>query len=417
MAITMQGSWTVRVRARHAAYAQRFVVTGAEQGNGVHDGIVGQEIHVSGAHWALQVQHRPTRQPWRDSFQRLGLPSVEGGLLRVPLTSNDGGLDDDYDDLVIECSMPVSRHEHVVYGEVAWHTSASPFNPRRDDYLVIDAPFALQALEAQFPALAPVIAKLYPQRVSAATNRDPDLSPLVIPNGLPGVGVGLRFESRPGVIYDPADEAAAVDGLRASVGRVPFQSQAMAAGVAALSAGELASIARLRDRVMREASEGAPAPGLAVRLQRYHRSPDEAAGGPYRGNGLREELGHTVADECGRYLFRFRQDERSPDPDLIVQVGPAGRAACFESAPYDQVTNLRRIDLSVPRAVALAARAPGVSATSTIFEYVGTSSLTVVGPASGRCYRFDGPGARLVVDPRDRDTLAHIRSLRRPEAA
>jgi hypothetical protein len=76
MAITMQGSWTVQVRARDAAYAQRVVIDGADEGNGVHDGLVGQRLHVKGAHWTLQVQHRPTRHAWRDSTLRLGLPSV-----------------------------------------------------------------------------------------------------------------------------------------------------------------------------------------------------------------------------------------------------------------------------------------------------------------------------------------------------
>lgn len=46
------------------------------------------------------------------------------------------------------------------------------------------------------------------------------------------------------------------------------------------------------------------------------------------------------------------------------------------------------------------------------FEYVGASALTVIGPASGRRYRFEGPGARLVIDPRDRPGLARVSRLR-----
>lgn len=46
------------------------------------------------------------------------------------------------------------------------------------------------------------------------------------------------------------------------------------------------------------------------------------------------------------------------------------------------------------------------------FEYVGGTALSAVGPASGRRYRFERPGARIVVDPRDRPALARIPGLR-----
>ena len=46
------------------------------------------------------------------------------------------------------------------------------------------------------------------------------------------------------------------------------------------------------------------------------------------------------------------------------------------------------------------------------FEYVGHSRMTVIGGATGRRYRFDRPGARVIVDPRDRPSLAAILHLR-----
>jgi hypothetical protein len=39
------------------------------------------------------------------------------------------------------------------------------------------------------------------------------------------------------------------------------------------------------------------------------------------------------------------------------------------------------------------------------FEYVGRTALTAVGPVSGKRYRFDHPGAVIVVDSRDRPGL------------
>jgi hypothetical protein len=52
------------------------------------------------------------------------------------------------------------------------------------------------------------------------------------------------------------------------------------------------------------------------------------------------------------------------------------------------------------------------AAASAYFEYVGATGMTVQGPVSGRRYRFEGPGSRLAVDPRDRPSMAAIPNLR-----
>lgn len=50
--------------------------------------------------------------------------------------------------------------------------------------------------------------------------------------------------------------------------------------------------------------------------------------------------------------------------------------------------------------------------TAFLFEYVGRTSLTVIGPATRTSYRFMRPGARVMVDGRDRASLATIPLLR-----
>jgi hypothetical protein len=55
---------------------------------------------------------------------------------------------------------------------------------------------------------------------------------------------------------------------------------------------------------------------------------------------------------------------------------------------------------------------PPVRQTSVFFEYVGRTGLTVVGPVSGRRYRFDTPGSRQPVDPADKPSLAAVPLLR-----
>jgi hypothetical protein len=46
------------------------------------------------------------------------------------------------------------------------------------------------------------------------------------------------------------------------------------------------------------------------------------------------------------------------------------------------------------------------------FEYVGVTGITAVGTATGRQYRFSAPGMPVVVDARDRWSLAKVPNLR-----
>jgi len=46
------------------------------------------------------------------------------------------------------------------------------------------------------------------------------------------------------------------------------------------------------------------------------------------------------------------------------------------------------------------------------FEYMGKTGMTVTGPVTGRRYRFEGSGARVEVDLRDRRSLAAVPQLR-----
>ncbi len=366
MAITMQGSWTLRVKSRNAAYAQRFIVSGAATGNGVHDGTIGTAVVVTGSQWSLQVQHQPSRQAWRDSAQRIGLPTVADGLLRTEIAANDGGLDDHFDDLVIACSLPASQADHVVYGNVKTYTGICLFNPGRDDYLVVDAPFDLVAVCTRCPQLLKVVEKLYPERLRARLDAPPELTPLVIPSGLPNVAVGLVFQSRALSLAEidamPSQDDA-VSALQTTVKRVPFKALPMQAGIGRLVHTELAAIANIRDMAVRQRYQVEPAPGLLLRFQRYTRSPAERHdGAPYTGAGVREHLGQAMSDEQGNYLFRFQHAAQGGPaveqrPDLIVQVLGMGLRVRFESAPYDNVANLRRIDLCVPATRAQASRA------------------------------------------------------------
>lgn len=46
------------------------------------------------------------------------------------------------------------------------------------------------------------------------------------------------------------------------------------------------------------------------------------------------------------------------------------------------------------------------------FEYLGQKSMLVIGPVTGKRYRFSGPGSVAEVDLRDRASLAAVPHLR-----
>jgi len=48
-----------------------------------------------------------------------------------------------------------------------------------------------------------------------------------------------------------------------------------------------------------------------------------------------------------------------------------------------------------------------------LYEYTGTTSMSVTGSVSRTTYRFDGPGATRQIDPRDLASMASLPDLRR----
>jgi hypothetical protein len=55
---------------------------------------------------------------------------------------------------------------------------------------------------------------------------------------------------------------------------------------------------------------------------------------------------------------------------------------------------------------------PAARPTTFVFEYIGTTRMSVIGPATRISYRFDRHGARVLVDGRDRVSLSTIPLLR-----
>jgi hypothetical protein len=80
MTVSISGSWTVTVKAKMAAWPQRFRVQGSTNGkDGVYNVVVGTSVFVAGATWGLTVEHNPGGATWKRSRHRLGAFMTAGG--------------------------------------------------------------------------------------------------------------------------------------------------------------------------------------------------------------------------------------------------------------------------------------------------------------------------------------------------
>jgi hypothetical protein len=80
-----------------------------------------------------------------------------------------------------------------------------------------------------------------------------------------------------------------------------------------------------------------------------------------------------------------------------------GIATMCCSRPAPKLAASTRARVSATTSVRTAPRVRTV-----IFEYVGSTALTVVSPITRRVYRFDRPGARVEIDARDRSWVTFV---------
>lgn len=137
MIISMQGDWNVKVKAKSASYPQRFIVIGADTGNGTHSGTVGTTVNVTGDQWAIAIQNDPGGG-YQQSDTKIKFPKTIGGNHSFEILSNDAGGDSDFNDLVLECSTPVNINDFLIYGHVSMYSGRCLFNPCWRGPFVID---------------------------------------------------------------------------------------------------------------------------------------------------------------------------------------------------------------------------------------------------------------------------------------
>ena len=110
-------------------------------------------------------------------------------------------------------------------------------------------------------------------------------------------------------------------------------------------------------------------PSVPLRFQEYTRTGGESLGGPYKGTGSRRDLGWTIADWNGNYIFRFSRSlaneaaYRAQDledgemnviqsaPDVIAQLVERGNpsSVLWESAPHFNTPLFKRLNVCIPK--------------------------------------------------------------------
>ena len=352
MAITMQGSWTVKVKSKAAAWKQRFVISGSS--NGVDGQYAGQTstspVSVSGANWVIRLQHEPgSGNPWIDSAERLETPTRSAGQVTFDISANDSGADTDFNDLVLTCEAAVNDFDYIVFGKVRSYSGLCFFNPCFRRIIVIDTAVRFRDLLKYKPVRAAAEA-LYPDRVKRVEQL--------------AAAEETRNETEPAFrpIMFPIAAAQPPDAANVSKVTALSSHQEISFGSAAANiiSKHALDLGRLKDRLTPICSVK-DQPGLALRFQEYDRTAAEQAGGPYTGEGPRQNLGFAVTDSQGNYIFRFSQtaadiqgevDEGSGiRPDLIIQAvsGLGGDLGVLsETAVYNDIPNFRRINLCFP---------------------------------------------------------------------
>jgi len=373
MFIPMQGNWTVQVKSKNAAFPQRFVIQNAVLGNGTHLGNVGTSVFVVGTHWTIVTQHDPGTG-FQSSEMKIKFPTQSGGNYKFDIESNDSGNDQDFDDLILTCSTPASINEFLVYGNVTLYSGRCVFNPcRRFPFVIETAESLVAALKN--PNLRKVIERLYPERIPdlvIGPPNPPDPPPYFKPIVLDLSGEAMQSKTQLAyrrkkdepVRKEVKEDKQEVDEFATSNFELISSGREKAISVNAISNDfKLAKIIEgLKLNCITEAGSG-----LTLNFEEYDRTAAELTGGPYTGTGNRRALGGTATDMFGNYIFRFRFDMTVPGledsgdialgenvdtiiyPDVIVKImGYSPIEIRYESAPYYNVPNFKRINLCLP---------------------------------------------------------------------
>lgn len=364
MYITMQGDWTVAVKSKSAAFDQRFVISGSDTADGIYDGVVGTSVNVNGKQWTISIQNNPGGG-FQASEPQLKFPRRIGNEYVFDIHSNDAGGDSDFNDLVLTCSSPASLFDHIVYGNVTLYSGLCLFNPCRErGIFVIETPDALrEALKN--PKIYECIQQYYPDRIP--------IDPLVIeeeiaipepPGPFKPIVLDLNNTAtlpNTQLTYESIQEQYEGQERDFSIENYKLIASSEVNRAAFVANPQLLEFAGISERFF-PICRTEPADNITLSFEEYDRTAAEKAGGAYTGTGNRQLLGDTITDMFGNYIFRYRYIDLAinpsfpgpritiSQPDIIVKVISKNPfEILYESAPYYDVPNLKRINLCIPK--------------------------------------------------------------------
>lgn len=378
MIVTMQGNWAVAVHSKSAAFEQRFIVSGADSGNGTYAGVTSTPaVHVQGSQWSIAIQNNPG-SGWQLSSTQIKFPHIVGGNYRFEIWSNDAGGDEDFNDLILTCSTPVNINDFIIYGSVSLYSGICLLNPCWHGPYVIDTmPALVEAIKN--PRLRDILEKLYPERIREIIidpnpPDPPPFRPMVIDLN------NYFAQPKKSLLYKRMERAEVKASEKAkkeisapdySVNNYTFVKSTEARSLLAsnLSIAKEVELAHSIESLF-HACHIESGTNVTLTFEEYDRTSAELAGGPYTGEGDRRLLGDAITDMFGNYIFRFSFDmtfpgiEDSTDiapgeaidvvayPDVIVKVnGLLPTDVYYESAPYNNIPNLKRINLCLPESI------------------------------------------------------------------
>jgi hypothetical protein len=380
MIISMQGNWTVAVKAKNAAFPHRFIIIGATAGNGIHSATPGTSVAVTGTQWSIAIQHDPGTG-YRSSDLLVKTPAIIAGNYVFDIRSDDSGGDHDFDDLILTCRTPVATDDYLVYGHVTQYFGCT-YNPCFRRAIVIDSEISLQKA-LQNSKLRKVIEQLYPKRVKKPVIVDPNppdppFIPLVInvldDVQMPAKTASIYRKTATPQIAEKAGPLKTAAGKEEAPATEELLSQFTFDRTVALDKTALNLSSLVSDKVDLASIIGprliCTTEDLAyqtLRFMEYDRTAVELAGGAYTGEGIKLDLGFATTDVNGNFVFRFKQslseivnevlEDVGPGENALVQVHPdilvrimdaTSGLVLFESAPYYNIPNIKRISICLP---------------------------------------------------------------------
>ncbi len=378
MTIAMQGLWTVSVVGKNAAWPQRFKIEGSTNGvDGEYDE-TSPAFTITGPQWGITIEHNPPgAEGWTQSRHRLSNFRKSGGQFLFDIQTDDSGNanDEDFNDLILNCSMALSSSEYVVYGKLKSYSGTCLFNPCFPyPYYVIDYPWQLKEL-LKYEPTRKIIEKLYPERIKEFEKKPPIPLPDPVPFRPLMIPSGLTEKQELNVLQ--TDKPLPIDlkqTSRKAAGNESLESQRSAYSLSATSSAsntflqrdDYLMLGQLYDSFQLRPCKVSPVSQTLLRFTEYDRTTAEKLGEPYQGEGNKHTLGQTATDEFGNYIFRFALDGQqlvdevsdfAEGEDLLTEIRPdiiielmetLPDGVLYETAPYFNIPNVKRINLCLP---------------------------------------------------------------------